>query len=132
MADGSAQTEDPLHSDAKTRAARVRRESVRGVSVFVVETESVYPRQAAEIASALKGGVLAAERPKVLADLSGVRFVCSAFIGKLMEVFKESEQRGGTFKICVKDERVAYTMKLVRLDALVEVGCDRAALIESF
>lgn len=132
MPDNAGGPSGPLQTSLNTDAAHVRREDVSDVVVFAVENENIYPKQAEEIAGVIKAGILSADRPKVLADLSRVKFICSVFIGHLIELHKQATDRSGELKICVTGEHAAYTMKLVKLSNIIEIGGDRQKLIESF
>ena len=132
MADETDGSPDPLNMNLKEDAARIREETAGGVHVLIVENENVYPKQSGEIAAAVRGKVSAADAPKVLVDLSAVQFICSAFIGQLVDLHKLAEERGGTIKLCVTGEHVAYTMKLVKLNNILDIGGDRQTLIDSF
>lgn len=130
--DNAAQSDDPLDMKLKEDAAHVHRETAGDVTVFIVENENVYPKQSSEIAASIRGVILAAKPPKVLIDLSQVQFLCSAFIGKLIELHKLAEKGGGVIKLCVTGEHVAYTMKLVKLNKIIHIGGKRQKLIDSF
>ena len=130
--DDAGQPDDPLNINLKEDAARVHHETAGDVAGLVVENENVYPKQSKEIAAAIHGTVLAAAKPKVLIDLSQVEFMCSAFIGEIVALHKLAEEQGGTLKLCVTGEHVAYTMKLVKLNNIIEIGGDRQELLDSF
>ena len=132
MAEPTGSTDDASRADHKEDAARVERESVGDVMVLVVGNTNVYPKQAREVARAVGGAMLSATPPKVLVDLSRVEFICSAFIGQLIDLHKEARAAGGDLKIHVTGEHVAYTMKLVKMDTIVDVSADRQELIEAF
>jgi len=132
MPDDASPSGDPLHMNLKGDVAHVRREDVGEVMVFVVDNDNIYPKQAKEIAHAVKGGIRSADRPKVLLDLSRVQFICSALIGHLVYLHERAQAKSGDFKICVTGERPAYTMKLVHLNRVMDIGGDRQQLIESF
>jgi anti-anti-sigma factor len=132
MSDDAGQADDPLNMNLKEDAARVHHEAAGDVTVFVVENENVYPKQSQDIASAIRGAILAADAPKVLIDLSQVQFICSAFIGRIIELHKLAEERGGVIKLCVTGEHVAYTMKLVKLNNIIPIGGNRQELLDSF
>jgi len=118
--------------DEKDDAGRARLENVGDVMVFVVETADVYPRQSKHIHGAIKAGIETAAEPKVVVDLSNVKFVCSAFIGEFIALHKLAEKRAGGLKICVTDEHIAYTMELLRLNEIIEIGSDAQQLAASF
>jgi len=132
ISDNAAQADDPLDMKLKEDAAQVHREAAGDVTVFVVENENVSPKQSNEIAASIRGAILAAKPPKVLIDLSQVQFLCSAFIGKLIELHNLAEEGGGTIKLCVTGEHVAYTMKLVKLSKIIHIGGSRQELIDAF
>jgi len=132
MSDDAALPNDPLHLNLKSDAAHVRRENVNGVMVFEVANENVYPKQAAEIEDVVRAALLTGKTPKALVDLTRVQFIASDFIGRLIDLHKLAGERDGALKICVTGERVAYTMKLVKLNKLIEIGGDRQQLLESF
>lgn len=130
--DDAGQADDPLNMNLKEDAAHVHHETAGDVAVLVVDNENVYPKQSKEIAAAIRGTISAATEPKVLIDLSQVEFMCSAFIGEIVGLHKLAEERSGTVKLCVTGEHVAYTMKLVKLSNIIEIGGDRQVLLDSF
>ena len=128
----AGQADDPLNMNLKEDAAHVHHETAGDVAVLVVENENVYPKQSREIAASIRGTILAAAASKVLIDLSQAEFICSAFIGEIVKLHKLAEEQGGKLKLCVTGEHVAYTMKLVKLSNVIEIGGDRQALLDSF
>ncbi len=132
MSENADRPADPLNMNLKEDAAHVREETAGDVRVLVVENENVYPKQSKEIAGAIREVLATADAPKVLVDLSPVQFVCSAFIGQIVDLHKLAEERGGAIKLCVTGEHVAYTMKLVKLNNIIHIGGDRQQLLESF
>ena len=132
MSDDADRPGDPLHMNLKDGAAHVHREDVGDVMVFGVENENVYPRQADEIAAIIKAGIIASDKPKAIVDLSRVQFICSAFIGLLIDVHKLAGEKSGEIKLCVTGEHVAYTMKLVKLQKIMQIAGDRQQLLDSF
>ncbi len=132
MSEQGGQPDDSLNMSLKEGAARVRREDAGRVIVFAVENENIYPKQAEEIAAIIRAGIDGAERPAVLLDLTAVQFICSAFIGQLVELCKLSADKCGQLKLCVAGEHVAYTMKLVKINKIIEIAGDRHELLESF
>lgn len=129
---GETRQDDPLHLDRKADAAQVHSEHADDVLVFVVETENIYPKQAGELAAYMKAAIQPLDSPRVLVDLDRVRFACSAFVGQLISIHKLVAARGGDMKVFVTDEHVAYTVRLVKLHKLLDVGDDREQLIGSF
>jgi len=125
-------SDDPLKPDLKADEAHIRREDVADVMVFAIENENVYPKQAGEIAAVIRALALSAPRPKILVDLSRVQFISSAFIGNLADLQKLASEKSGSLKICVTGGHVAYTMKLVKLNKLIEIAGDRQTLLDSF
>jgi anti-anti-sigma factor len=132
MTDEPNGVDDPLRMNLKGDAAHVRRDDAGGVMVFVVENTNIYPKQGTEIAKQVRAALEPADRPRLLLDLSRVEFICSAFIGRLLDLHKRAAARSGALKLCVTGEHVAYTMKLVKLNRIIEIGGDRQELIDSF
>jgi anti-anti-sigma factor len=122
---------DPLHMDEKEGAARTRREVVGGVVIFAVESANVYPRQADEIADTVTREIETAEPPRLLLDLSAVEFVCSAFLGRLIQMHQRAKERSGGFKVCVASPHVDFTAKLLHLNEVMEIGHDRDELVRA-
>jgi anti-anti-sigma factor len=129
MSDALTNPNDPLHLDAKLDHVRIEHHTERGVKVFQVMSRDVYPRQSDEIHAIIEGAI-GRRKPVVLLDLGEVRFICSAFLGRLINLHKQIDHLSGQLKIFVADEHVRYTMGLVGLDRLVEVGSDRRALLD--
>ena len=132
MSDQTGRADDPLDMNLKEDAAHVDREDVRGVTVFTVRNENIYPKQATGITGTVKAGIMSADQPKVLVDLSPVQFMCSAFIGQLVDLHRLAEEKSGALKICVTGEHVAYTMKLVKLNNIIHIAGDKQQLLDSF
>jgi anti-anti-sigma factor len=124
--------DDPLHMAEKEGALHARRETAGGVMVFIVENPDLYAKQADELGEQIGSEIESADRPAVLVDLSGVRFVCSALIGRLIDLHKRAKDKGGTLKLCVTGEHVEYSFKLVHLHEVIEIGRDRRALLDAF
>jgi anti-anti-sigma factor len=127
----SADFGDPLHMGEKESAARVLREVVDGVLVFRVQNPNIYPKQADEIGDEIVADMEAAHSPRVLLDLSGVEFVCSAFLGRLIEMHKRAKERHGGFKVCVASPHVEFTAKLLHLNQVMEIGHDPEPLLRA-
>jgi anti-anti-sigma factor len=129
--DSPTASNDPLHMNEKLGHVRIEHAREGKVDVFQVDSPDVYPNQSDEIHAIIEGSIGRDAPPLVLLDLSAVKFVCSAFIGKLVDLRNQIDHLSGTIKILVTHERVAYTMKLVGLQELLEIGADRRALLNS-
>ncbi|MFW6158085.1 MAG: STAS domain-containing protein [Planctomycetota bacterium] len=123
---------DPLQRGPKADVAHIRQEAVGDVTVFVVENENIYAKQAEEMADAIRGGIRSADRPRILVDLSAAEFTCSALMGLLIDLHKSAAEKGGDLKICVTGGHAAYTMKLVKLNHIIDMAGDRQSLIDVF
>ena len=132
MSENVSRPDDILHMGLKEDAAHVRREDAGGVIVLAVGNENIYPKQSAEIGAEIRAELASVDRPRLLLDLSAVKFVCSAFIGKLVELQKDAAARSGEIKVCVTGEHVVYTMKLVRLHKIIQLAPDRQQLLDAF
>ena len=132
MPDKAERPTDPLRMGLKSDAADIRSEMVGDVAVFVIGNENLYPKQAAEVTAVVQAYISPVEHPNVLIDLSAVEFLCSAFIGQLVDLHKQATEQSGSLKVCVTGGHAAYTMKLVKLNKLLDMGGDREKLIASF
>lgn len=128
----AGQSDDPLHMGAKNDDACVSREDIGGVSVMIVENENLYPKQSQEIGRIIKLAIRDSKQPKILVDLTKVQFASSAFIGQLVDLHQFAREKSGDLKVCVTGEHVAYTMKLVKLNKVMEIGGDKVKLLDSF
>ena len=124
---------DPLRMGPKADEAHIRLETAGDVTIYAIANENVYPKQADEIAETIRTALLEApDAPKALIDLSGVEFICSALIGVLVDLHQLARDRAGELKICVTGEHAAYTMKLVKLNSVMQIAGNRQALLDSF
>jgi len=128
----AGQSDDPLHMGAKNDDACVRQEDIGDVSVMIIENENLYPKQSQEIGRTIKLAIRDSKRPKILVDLTKVQFASSIFIGQLVDLHQLAREKSGDLKVCVTGEHVAYTMKLVKLNKVIEIGGDKVKLLDSF
>jgi anti-sigma B factor antagonist len=71
-------------------------------------------------------------QPKVLIDFSGVAFISSAVLGKLIKLNGRVNDRGGQFKISSLSDRIADVFKITGLDKLFNIYDTRDDGIRAF
>jgi anti-sigma B factor antagonist len=62
---------------------------------------------------------VAAGRPRVVVDLSGVEFMDSSGLGALVGCLKTTRQAGGDLRIAAPSEQVTMVLKLSNLDRIL-------------
>ena len=79
--------------------------------------------------------VRASERfpsPKVLLDFSGVRFLSSSILGKLVKLNARLAARGGELRLASLDKRIAEVFKLTNLDRIFSIHPSRDKALRAF
>lgn len=64
-------------------------------------------------------GAIAAGRPRVVVDLSGVDFMDSSGLGALVGCLKTTRQAGGDLRIAAPSDQVSMVLKLSNLDRIL-------------
>jgi anti-sigma B factor antagonist len=64
-------------------------------------------------------GVIAAGRPRVAVDLSGVDFMDSSGLGALVGCLKSARQAGGDLRIAAPSAQVLMVLKLSNIDRIL-------------
>ena len=62
------------------------------------------------------------ESRKVLVDFSGVDFICSDVLGKLVTLNKRIRQRGGQLKLCGICPYIREILAVTRLDTILDIA----------
>jgi anti-sigma B factor antagonist len=62
---------------------------------------------------------VAAGRPRIVVDLSGVEFMDSSGLGALVGCLKTTRQAGGDLRIAAPSEQVTMVLKLSNLDRIL-------------
>ena len=71
-------------------------------------------------------------RKKVLLDFSGVSFMSSAALGKLVTLFKKSHSNGSDLKLCGIHPEVIDVFSVTRLDRLFDIRTDESDGLVAF
>ena len=71
-------------------------------------------------------------RKKVLLDLSGVSFMSSAALGKLVTLFKKSHLNGSDLKLCGIRPEVVDVFAVTRLDRLFDIRANESDGLGAF
>jgi len=104
---------------------------VGGVVVMrVQEPRLTYPILS-DFATAATNLIGAGEK-KILVDLAPVGYVDSATIGCLMDLFRQAQAAGGTFKLSSVQKRVETMLTMTGAHNFLEVHADEAAALASF
>lgn len=75
---------------------------------------------------------VAAQRGKVLVDLSGVTFIASLALRMLLMTQKAVQPLGGDIRICCLEPSIAEIFHKSRFDTLFTIYADRAAALAAF
>ena len=76
--------------------------------------------------------LIAAGDKRILVDLSPVTYVDSATIGCLMDLYRQADAAGGTFKLSGLQKRVETMLTMTGAHNFLEVHPDEAAALASF
>ena len=71
-------------------------------------------------------------RKKVLLDLSGVSFMSSAALGKLVTLYKKSHSNGSDLKLCGIRPEVVDVFAVTRLDRLFDIRVNESDGLVAF
>ena len=71
-------------------------------------------------------------RKKVLLDLSGVSFMSSAALGKLVTLYKKSHSNGSDLKLCGIHPEVVDVFAVTRLDRLFDIRVNESDGLVAF
>ena len=85
-----------------------------------------------EIGRELYGLVERDNRKKVLLDLSGVSFMSSAALGKLVTLYKKSHSNGSDLKLCGIGPEIIDVFAVTRLDRLFDIRTNESDGLVAF
>ena len=106
-------------------------EQAGAVAVLRVgETRLMYPLLADF--SAIVTGLVTSGRTDILIDLAPVTYVDSATIGCLMDLYRQADAAGGTFKLSGVQKRVETMLTMTGAQNFLEVHPDEASALASF
>ncbi len=86
----------------------------------------------AQIGKELMDFVAQADQGKMLVDFSGVSFMSSAMIGKLVLLHKRCKTAEINMKVCNISDNVMEVFKITRLHKVFDIQKDRAKALASF
>jgi anti-anti-sigma factor len=66
-------------------------------------------------------GMIAAHETRVILDMSGVTHADSAAIGAIVRCFSKVKAAGGTLRIAAAQPMIDYSLKLTKVDKVIEV-----------
>jgi anti-sigma B factor antagonist len=115
--------------------SRVPREYLRVEDVddvTVVRFEGVQMDSIRSIGDRLHALIEAREGVKLLLDFSGVRFVTSNMLGKLVHLKKKAVATHGQVKLCCLAPYLRTVFEVSRLDRLLEIYGDEQAALDAF
>jgi anti-anti-sigma factor len=76
--------------------------------------------------------LLSAGVTNIAINLAGVSFLDSSGVGSLVHTFLTLKGRGGKFKLFAASKQVAQVLRMVRLDRVLGLEKDEAAVLASF
>jgi len=73
--------------------------------------------------------MIAAHETRVIFDMAGVTHIDSAAIGTIVRCLTKLKKAGGTLRIAAAQPMILYSLKITRLDSLIEMfpSADEAA-----
>lgn len=69
--------------------------------------------------------------PRLVLDFSGVKYLSSAALGKLITLRRKVDQLGGKLKLCEIAEETMDVFKIAKLDDYFEICLDQRTALES-
>jgi len=72
------------------------------------------------------------EHPLLLLDLSGIKFMTSLMLSKLMTVNKNIQSAGGRMALCSVAPEVSQVFKVTYLDKILNIFNDKSEALQSF
>jgi anti-sigma B factor antagonist len=85
-----------------------------------------------ELGGELFGLVEIDNRNNLLLDFTGVEFLSSAALNKLIILDKKVKANGGQLKLCSLRHEIAEIFALTRLDKLFDIRKDQTSALEAF
>lgn len=73
--------------------------------------------------------IFAAERSRVIVDLTGVSYVDSSGLAVFIEAMQRIQGYGGTFALCSVRENVRHILAIARLDQVFQIFPDQASAL---
>ena len=74
-------------------------------------------------------GMISARETRVIFDMAGVTHIDSAAIGTIVRCFTKLKKAGGKLRIATAQPMIIYSLKMTKLDTLIEMfpSVDQAA-----
>jgi anti-sigma B factor antagonist len=69
--------------------------------------------------------------PRLVLDFTGVKYLSSAALGKLITLKRKVDQIGGRLRLCEIDSETMDVFKIAKLDDYFEICTDQRAALES-
>jgi len=69
--------------------------------------------------------------PRLVLDFSGVTYLSSAALGKLITLKRKVDQMGGILKLCEIDSETMDVFRIAKLDDYFEICTDKRTALES-
>ena len=104
---------------------------IGNVAVLRVQEQRLTYPILADFATAA-ANLIAAGDKRILVDLSPVTYVDSATIGCLMDLYRQADAAGGTFKLSGLQKRVETMLTLTGAQNFIEIHADEPAAVKSF
>lgn len=102
-----------------------------GVAIVRIgETRLMYPLLS-DFSNSV-AALIAAGRNNILVDMSPVRYVDSATIGCLMDLYRQISAVGGRLKLSGVQKRVETMLTMTGAQRFIEIHQDESAAIKSF
>ena len=73
-----------------------------------------------------------AEHPRVVIDLTAVRFIDSSGLGAMLSCLRQLSQKGGDLKLCGLSRQVRAAFELVRLHRVLDIHATRAEALGAY
>ncbi|MBN2190097.1 MAG: STAS domain-containing protein [Candidatus Aureabacteria bacterium] len=77
-------------------------------------------------------GILKEEKKKLVVDLADVKYISSAGLATLIEVFQKMHRYGGLLKLCGMNETTKGIFEIAKLDSIFAIYETRDEAVSSF
>jgi anti-sigma B factor antagonist len=84
-----------------------------------------------QLGAELVGLVQGQSEPKLVLDFTGVKYLSSAALGKLITLRRKVEQAGGKLRLCEIDSEAMDVFRIAKLDDYFEIHRDQRSALES-
>jgi len=108
----------------------IRVDNVDGVAVAAVPVDELDASNAGEFKRDM--GPVLKSNPRLVLDLSKLRFVDSSGLGTMLSCLRQLSAQGGDLKLCAMSKQVRALFELVRMHRIFEIYPTRDDAVKAF